>query len=77
MPPVCKHKYGTLYTCEMFLGIVLFILNLVMQVGLTYVVGQGVLMESNQWRHSLIRVDYLQTEPVPTPSEPVSFSLFG
>merc|ERR1719160_1545849 len=57
MPPIQRHKYGRLCTCEMFIGMVLFVLNLVMQIGLTWVVGQGVVEESNDWRYSLIRID--------------------
>lgn len=77
MPPISMHKYGRMCTCEMFLGIVLFLLNIVMQIGLTYVVGSGVVMEGNQWRYSLIRVDHFRTEPDYQSSEPVSFSLLG
>merc|ERR1719463_111668 len=32
-------------------------MNIAMQVGLTYVVGQGVLVEGNAWRYSLVGVD--------------------
>lgn len=71
MPPIQRHKYGRLCTCEMFIGIVLFVLNLTMQIGLTYIVGSGVIEESNDWRHSLLRIDYLQTKP----PEPTSFLL--
>jgi hypothetical protein len=75
MPPIQRHKYGRLCTCETVLGSILFALNLVMQIGLTYVVGQGVMLESNDWRHSLLAVERFHTlEPT---SEPTSFSLFG
>eukprot|EP00746_Dinoflagellata_sp_MGD_P065706 gnl/MRDRNA2_/MRDRNA2_27346_c0_seq1.p1 gnl/MRDRNA2_/MRDRNA2_27346_c0~~gnl/MRDRNA2_/MRDRNA2_27346_c0_seq1.p1 ORF type:complete len:685 (+),score=100.91 gnl/MRDRNA2_/MRDRNA2_27346_c0_seq1:108-2162(+) len=74
MPPIQRHKFGTLFTCEMVIGTILFILNLVMQIGLTYVVGQGVVAESNEWRHSLLRVEQFHTQPSP---EPASFSIFG
>merc|ERR1719265_804513 len=32
-------------------------MNILMQVGLTYIVGQGVLVEGNAWRYSLVGVD--------------------
>lgn len=73
MPPIIRHKYGRLCTCEMCIGVVLFVLNLVMQIGLTWVVGQGVVEESNDWRYSLIRIDAMHTKP----AESTSFSLLG
>lgn len=78
MPPITRHKYGTLYTWEMCIGLTLFVLNITMQVGLTYVVGQGVLEESNDWRYSLLHVDYMHTQ-VQEPKAPKadSVSFFG
>jgi len=57
LPPIIYHQKGTLHNYEMFLGIVLLCLNLAMQVGLTYVVGQGVLVDGNAWRGSLVGMD--------------------
>merc|ERR1719265_508891 len=75
MPPIQCHKFGTLFTCEMLIGTILFLLNLVMQLGLTYVVGQQVVHDSNQWRLSLLaETDVFHT---PSYSEPTSFSVFG
>jgi hypothetical protein len=57
LPPVVRHKYGSLYNWEMFIGLFLLVLNVAMQVGMTYIVGQGVLVEGNAWRYSLVGVD--------------------
>eukprot|EP00746_Dinoflagellata_sp_MGD_P167209 gnl/MRDRNA2_/MRDRNA2_97653_c0_seq1.p1 gnl/MRDRNA2_/MRDRNA2_97653_c0~~gnl/MRDRNA2_/MRDRNA2_97653_c0_seq1.p1 ORF type:complete len:685 (+),score=148.37 gnl/MRDRNA2_/MRDRNA2_97653_c0_seq1:97-2151(+) len=57
LPPIIYHQKGSLHNYEMCLGIILLILNLCMQVGLTYVVGQGVLVEGNAWRGSLVGMD--------------------
>jgi hypothetical protein len=56
LPPIIHHRRGSLWNYEMFLGIVLLILNVAMQVGLTYVVGQGVLVEGQKWRETLVEV---------------------
>jgi len=57
LPPIIYHKHGSLRNYDMCLGIILLILNICMQVGLTYIVGQGVLEEGNAWRHSLVGMD--------------------
>merc|ERR1719389_590524 len=57
IPPIQKHKYGTLKTWDMFLGAVLLLTNMFMQIGLTYVVGQGVIYDGNKWRFTLVRME--------------------
>jgi len=57
IPPIQKHKHGHFKTWDMFLGCVLLLTNMFMQIGLTYVVGQGVIMDGNAWRFSLVRMD--------------------
>jgi hypothetical protein len=57
IPPIQKHKHGHFQTWDMCLGMILLITNMVMQIGLTYVVGQGVIYDGNEWRFSLVRVD--------------------
>jgi len=57
IPPIQKHKFGTLKTWDMFLGAVLLLTNLCMQIGLTYVVGQGVIYDGNKWRFTLVRME--------------------
>jgi len=57
LPPVVRHKYGSLYNWEMVIGIFLLVLNICMQVGMTYIVGTGVLADGNAWRYSLVGVD--------------------
>lgn len=57
LPPVIRLKYGSLYNWEMCIGLILLALNVAIQVGLTYIVGQGVLVEGNAWRYSLVGVD--------------------
>lgn len=57
LPPVIKHQTGTLWHWEMFVGIILLLTNFAMQVGLTFVVGQGVIVEGNAWRQTLVGVD--------------------
>lgn len=57
LPPIIHHKYGSLYNWEMCIGIILLCLNVSMQVGLTYVVGSGVLVDGQAWRTTLVGVD--------------------
>jgi len=57
LPPIIYHRQGSLHNYDMCLGIILLLLNLSMQVGLTYIVGQGVLVEGNAWRGSLVGMD--------------------
>lgn len=57
LPPVIHLKYGSLFNWEMVIGLFLLSLNVAMQIGLTYIVGQGVLVEGNAWRYSLVGVD--------------------
>jgi len=57
IPPIQKHKYGTYNTWDMKLGGILLFANMLMQIGLTFVVGQGVIYDGNAWRFSLVRVD--------------------
>merc|ERR1719272_1372095 len=57
LPPIIYHKKGTLHNYDMCLGIILLIMNLFMQVGMTYIVGQGVLVEGNEWRTTLVGMD--------------------
>jgi hypothetical protein len=54
LPPIIYHQKGSLHNYETCLGIILLLLNLCMQIGLTYVVGQGVLVDGNAWRGSLV-----------------------
>jgi len=56
LPPIIHYRRGGINNYEMGLGIILLILNLFMQVGMTYIVGQGVVEEGNAWRHSLVGV---------------------
>lgn len=57
IPPIQKYKYGTIKTWDMFLGGILLMTNALMQIGLTYVVGQGVIYDGNAWRFSLVRME--------------------
>jgi hypothetical protein len=57
IPPIQKHKYGTYNTWDMKVGACLLLTNMIMQIGLTYVVGQGVIYDGNAWRFSLVRMD--------------------
>lgn len=57
LPPIIRLKYGSLLNWEMAIGVILLILNISMQVGMTYIVGSGVLEEGNAWRYSLVGVD--------------------
>jgi len=41
----------------MTLGCILLLTNLVMQIGLTFIVGQGVIVSGNAWRKTLVGVD--------------------
>lgn len=56
LPPIVHHRRGSLYNYEMCLGIILLLMNLTMQIGLTYVVGSGVIEEGNAWRYSLVGI---------------------
>jgi hypothetical protein len=58
LPPVAAHKHGSaLSSWDMKLGVVLLFLNAAMQIGLTFIVGQGVIFEGNAWRFTLVGVD--------------------
>merc|ERR1719272_1237332 len=57
LPPIIYHKKGSLHNYDMCLGIILLVLNLLMQVGMTYIVGQGVLVEGNEWRYTLVGIN--------------------
>jgi hypothetical protein len=57
IPPIQKHKHGHWKTWDMCLGGILLFTNMLMQIGLTYVVGQGVIYDGNEWRFTLVRVD--------------------
>lgn len=57
LPPVMNYKSGTLYSWEMCVGIILLLTNFAMQIGLTFIVGQGVIVEGNAWRKTLVGVD--------------------
>lgn len=54
LPPIIQHKQGSLHNYDMCLGLILLFLNLCMQVGLSYIVGQGVLVDGQAWRSSLV-----------------------
>jgi len=54
LPPIIQYRKGGLANYEMCLGVTLLILNLVMQVGMTYIVGTGVVEDGNAWRYSLV-----------------------
>jgi hypothetical protein len=56
LPPIAKHKNGTMYTWDMCVGIILLLTNFLMQIGLTFIVGQGVIVEGNAWRKTLVGV---------------------
>eukprot|EP00746_Dinoflagellata_sp_MGD_P113010 gnl/MRDRNA2_/MRDRNA2_50032_c0_seq1.p1 gnl/MRDRNA2_/MRDRNA2_50032_c0~~gnl/MRDRNA2_/MRDRNA2_50032_c0_seq1.p1 ORF type:complete len:668 (+),score=137.25 gnl/MRDRNA2_/MRDRNA2_50032_c0_seq1:107-2110(+) len=57
IPPIVRHKYGTIKTYDIYLGAILLALNVIMQIGLTFIVGQGVIMEGNSWRFTLVGMD--------------------
>lgn len=57
IPPIVRHKHGTLKTWDICLGVILMLLNLAMQIGLTFIVGQGVIVEGNAWRFTLVGMD--------------------
>jgi len=57
IPPIVRHKHGTLKRWDICIGVILMALNLVMQIGLTFIVGQGVIVEGNKWRFTLVGMD--------------------
>lgn len=57
IPPIIRHKYGNYGHWDMILGVILLIINVAMQIGLTFIVGQGVIYEGNAWRFTLVGMD--------------------
>eukprot|EP00746_Dinoflagellata_sp_MGD_P007728 gnl/MRDRNA2_/MRDRNA2_115362_c0_seq1.p1 gnl/MRDRNA2_/MRDRNA2_115362_c0~~gnl/MRDRNA2_/MRDRNA2_115362_c0_seq1.p1 ORF type:complete len:686 (+),score=125.89 gnl/MRDRNA2_/MRDRNA2_115362_c0_seq1:133-2190(+) len=57
LPPIIRHKHGNFQNWDMTLGVILLFVNVAMQIGLTFIVGQGVIFEGNSWRFSLVGMD--------------------
>lgn len=57
LPPIIRHKHGSFQSWDMTLGVILLLVNVAMQIGLTFIVGQGVIFEGNAWRFSLVGMD--------------------
>jgi len=54
MPPLSRKKHGHYWTKDVCLAITLFLINCILQGGLTYITGRDILMKHNDWMTSLI-----------------------
>lgn len=57
LPAINRYKYKKVFDSNMCIGILLFMLNFAMQIGLTYIVGSEVLEDGAAWRHTLVGMD--------------------